>query len=204
MVREIEIGKLNPAPYNPRVSLEPGMPEYDKLKRSIETFGDVEPVVWNKRTGNVVGGHQRLRVMRDLGWQQIPCSVVDLDEKDEKLLNLALNKIKGKWDYGKLSDILKDYDKEVATVTGFAEEELQAILANQDELYGDWDDDFSDWDEESEAYTEGSYVVTLIFQTPELAQAWMDDEQNGGKVHPGSSTTVIRIEDYGKEETEEG
>ena len=140
MVREIEIGKLNPAPYNPRVSLEPGMPEYDKLKRSIETFGDVEPVVWNKRTGNVVGGHQRLRVMRDLGWQQIPCSVVDLDEKDEKLLNLALNKIKGKWDYGKLSDILKDYDKEVATVTGFAEEELQAILANQDELYGDWDE----------------------------------------------------------------
>lgn len=67
MVREIEIGKLNAAPYNPRVELEPGMPEWEKLRISIETFGSVEPIVWNERTGNVVGGHQRLKVLKHLG-----------------------------------------------------------------------------------------------------------------------------------------
>ena len=59
MVQEIKVTQLNAAPYNPRIDLEPGMPEWEKLKRSIEEFGNVEPIVWNKRTGNVVGGHQR-------------------------------------------------------------------------------------------------------------------------------------------------
>ena len=52
---------LIPADYNPRKDLKPGDPEYDKLKRSMEQFGYVEPVIWNKATGRVVGGHQRLK-----------------------------------------------------------------------------------------------------------------------------------------------
>ena len=99
MVREIKVTELNAAQYNPRIALEPGMPEWEKLKTSIEQFGNVEPVVWNRRTGNVVGGHQRLAVLKSMGYESVPCSVVDLDEKEEKLLNIALNKIKGQWDY---------------------------------------------------------------------------------------------------------
>ena len=64
MVQKINIERLNVAPYNPRISLQPDMPEYEKLKNSIEKFGMVEPIIWNKRTGNVVGGHQRLKVLR--------------------------------------------------------------------------------------------------------------------------------------------
>ena len=59
----MNISKLNPAEYNPRKNLQPGDAEYEKLKRSMEQFGYVEPVVWNKTTGRVIGGHQRLRFL---------------------------------------------------------------------------------------------------------------------------------------------
>ena len=92
-IQKISVDKLNPAEYNPRKDLKPGDKEYEKLKRSIEEFGYVEPVIWNQKTGNVVGGHQRLKVLLDLGQTEIDCVVVDLDPQREKALNLALNKI---------------------------------------------------------------------------------------------------------------
>ena len=63
---------LIPADYNPRKDLKPGDAEYEKLKRSIEQFGYVEPVIWNKTTGFVVGGHQRLKVLLDMGITEVP------------------------------------------------------------------------------------------------------------------------------------
>lgn len=97
-IDKIPVAKLKAAEYNPRRALKPGDAEYEKLKRSITEFGYVEPVIWNKQTGNVVGGHQRLTVMRDLGITEIDCVVVDLDPMREKALNVALNKIQGEWD----------------------------------------------------------------------------------------------------------
>ena len=88
-----KVDELKAAEYNPRKDLRPGDAEYEKLKRSIQEFGYVDPVIWNKRTGTVVGGHQRLKVMKDLGYEEVDCVVVDLDEKKEKALNIALNKI---------------------------------------------------------------------------------------------------------------
>jgi ParB-like chromosome segregation protein Spo0J len=79
-IQKISVDKLNPAEYNPRKDLKPGDKEYEKLKRSIEEFGYVEPVIWNQKTGNVVGGHQRLKVLLDLGQTEIDCVVVDLDK----------------------------------------------------------------------------------------------------------------------------
>ena len=168
MVQEIKVTELNAAPYNPRVSLEPGMPEWEKIKHSIEEFGNVEPIVWNKRTGNVVGGHQRLSVLKSMGYEEVPCSVVDLDENEEKLLNLALNKIKGQWDYDKLEDILRGFDYEVATASGFSAEEIAVILANNEDLLDD-EEDYGDWedDEPEEQIVGGSYVVTLVFANAE-------------------------------------
>ena len=93
---------LIPADYNPRKDLKPGDPEYDKLKRSMEQFGYVEPVIWNKSTGRVVGGHQRLKVLMDMGVTEVECVVVEMDEEREKALNIALNKISGDWDKDKL------------------------------------------------------------------------------------------------------
>lgn len=195
MVQEIKVAQLNAAPYNPRVDLEPGMPEWEKLKRSIEQFGNVEPIVWNKRTGNVVGGHQRLAVLKSMGYETVPCSIVDLDETDEKLLNIALNKIKGQWDYEKLEDILRDFDYEVATASGFSAEEIAVILANNEDLLGD-EDDYGEWDDEpEEQIVGGSYVVTLVFANAELATQWAENEGYEDKIREGTNTTVIRIEE---------
>ena len=78
------IDELAPAPYNPRKALRRSDPEYQKLRRSIEEFGMVDPIIWNARTKRVVGGHQRLTVLRDLGHTTAPTVVVDLDEQREK------------------------------------------------------------------------------------------------------------------------
>ena len=62
-IEKKNVSQLLPADYNPRKDLKPGDKEYEKLKRSIEQFGYVEPVIWNATTSRVVGGHQRLKVL---------------------------------------------------------------------------------------------------------------------------------------------
>ncbi|HEM2236593.1 TPA: ParB N-terminal domain-containing protein, partial [Listeria monocytogenes] len=62
-IQEIEVSKINPAAYNPRIDLMPGDLEYEKLKKSIEEFGYIDPLIWNERTGNLVGGHQRYKIL---------------------------------------------------------------------------------------------------------------------------------------------
>ena len=69
-IETLSLGDLNPADYNPRKDLQPGDSEYEKLKRSLAEFGYVEPVIWNKTTGHIVGGHQRLKVLADLGFEK--------------------------------------------------------------------------------------------------------------------------------------
>jgi len=129
---KMKLSDLNPAAYNPRKSLKPGDPAYEKLKASIQSFGNVEPIVWNRRTGNVIGGHQRLRVFLDLGVEESEVSVVDLAETDEKRLNIALNKITGEWDDEKLTALLAEITDSGADVypTGFDEEELSSMFAD--------------------------------------------------------------------------
>lgn len=103
-IKSIPVEKINPAPYNPRKDLKPGDPEYEKLKRSIEEFGYVEPLVWNERTGHLVGGHQRFKILLHQGAKTVEVSIVDLDDKKERALNIALNKISGDWDNEKLRE----------------------------------------------------------------------------------------------------
>lgn len=90
----------------------------------------MEPVIWNRQTGNVVGGHQRLKVLMDLGQTEIDCVVVDLDLAREKALNIALNKIQGDWDEDKLAAIMADFDAEAfdVSLTGFDANEVDALL----------------------------------------------------------------------------
>lgn len=121
---------LLPADYNPRKDLKPGDAEYEKLKRSIEQFGYVEPVIWNKTTGRVVGGHQRLKVLIDMGMTEVDCVVVEMSEEKEKALNVALNKISGDWDKDKLALLIADLqgaDFDVS-LTGFEPAELDDLL----------------------------------------------------------------------------
>lgn len=132
IIRKVPLERLKPAPYNPRVELKPGHPMYERLKQSLESFGVVEPIVWNKRTGHVVGGHQRLSVMSDLGHREAEVVVVNLTPEREKALNLALNKIQGDWDEPKLATLLRDLgslsDFDLG-LTGFGQREIDELLA---------------------------------------------------------------------------
>ncbi len=140
-IEKLKTELLVPAEYNPRKDLKPGDSEYDKLKRSIEQFGYVEPVIWNKTTGRVIGGHQRLKVLLDLGMDEVECVVVEMDEEKEKALNIALNKISGDWDKDKLALVIADLqgtDFDVS-LTGFEPAELDALFKDslQDGVHDD-------------------------------------------------------------------
>ncbi|WP_342772860.1 hypothetical protein [Paenibacillus lentus] len=77
-IKTTPINRVSAAVYNPRIDLQPGDLEYEKLRRSIEEFGYVEPIVWNERTGNMVGGHQRYKILvNELGQTEVAVSVVD-------------------------------------------------------------------------------------------------------------------------------
>lgn len=147
-IEKIKIEKLNPAEYNPRKDLKPGDPEYEKLKNSILTFGYVEPVLWNKRTGNIIGGHQRYKVLVELGEKEIDCVVVDMDSENEKALNIALNKVSGDWDKDKLMLLIEDLqgvDFDVS-LTGFDPAELDDLF--KDSLKDNIKEDDFDVEEE--------------------------------------------------------
>ena len=130
LIEKKNTADLLPADYNPRKDLKPGDAEYEKLKRSIEQFGYVEPVIWNKTTGRVVGGHQRLKVLIDMGITKVECVVVEMDEEKEKALNIALNKISGDWDKDKLALLIADLqgaDFDVS-LTGFEPAEIDDLF----------------------------------------------------------------------------
>lgn len=128
-IKKIKIENLKEAEYNPRIDLKPGDAEYEKIRRSIEEFGFVEPIIINSDM-TIIGGHQRYKVLKKLGYEEIECSVVDLDKTKEKALNIALNKISGDWDNKKLELLLKELQEQEFDIecTGFSFEEAEEFL----------------------------------------------------------------------------
>ena len=127
--KKLKIADLVPASYNPRKALKPGDAEYEKIKKSITEFGYVDPVIVNDDM-TVIGGHQRLTVLKDLGFEEIDCVVISIDKTKEKALNIALNKITGEWNKELLADLIKDLqeaDFEVA-FTGFEPPEVEQLF----------------------------------------------------------------------------
>ncbi|MDA3973281.1 DNA methyltransferase [Enterococcus thailandicus] len=128
-IEKMKLQDLKPADYNPRIELVPEMEEYQKLKKSILEFGFVDPPIFNKQTGNLVGGHQRVSVAKDLGlFDEIEVSVVDLPLEKEKSLNIALNKISGEWDEDKLVELLNSLDADDVLLSGFNQEEIDELM----------------------------------------------------------------------------
>lgn len=112
------IDQLQPAPYNPR--RPPTAKAREKLRNGLLTFGLVEPLVWNERTGHVVGGHLRLSLLQELGYTEVPVSVVNLDDEHERALNVLLNNLEtqGRYDPEKLKTVLESLG-ELYELTGF-------------------------------------------------------------------------------------
>jgi len=101
IIEKKKISDLIPAPYNPRQSTAK---QEKHLKESLEKFGLVEPIIFNKQTGYIVGGHFRVRELKKLGIKEIECVIVDLNEADEKELNIRLNANTGGWDWDTLAN----------------------------------------------------------------------------------------------------
>ena len=137
-IKELPLKELKPAAYNPRKKLKKGDKEYEKIKQSLLKFGYVDPIIVNEDL-TVIGGHQRLTVLKDLDYETAKCVIVDLPKEDEKALNIALNKITGQWDEALLADLLLDlheppeiddilsnvHDKELSEDEFDVEEELK-------------------------------------------------------------------------------
>ena len=130
-IKELPLKELKPAAYNPRKKLKKGDKEYEKIKQSLLKFGYVDPIIVNEDL-TVIGGHQRLTVLKDLDYETAKCVIVKLSKEDEKALNIALNKITGQWDEALLADLLLDLQESDFNLdlTGFEPPEIDNILSN--------------------------------------------------------------------------
>jgi len=136
-IRTLPVAELIPAPYNPRRVLTPQSPAYCKLKASLTEFGLVEPLVWNELTGHVVGGHARLAILKELGVEQAPVSVVRLTEAREKALNVVLNnqEAQARFDPDKLAELLGELETlPELEMTGFDSSTLAVLQLEPVEL----------------------------------------------------------------------
>jgi len=87
-IRTVKLSELNPAVYNPR---KIGDESFEGLGQSIDRFGLMIPIIWNERSGSIVGGHQRFKHLSEIGEEETQVVVVDLDDNDEVALNIVLN-----------------------------------------------------------------------------------------------------------------
>lgn len=129
-VERIPIAKLCPSAYNPRKITRQAQAA---LRDSLRKFGLVEPIVWNRRSGNVVGGHQRLTLLTQAGAKDSDCVVVDLSEADEKALNLTLNNphAQGSFDGAKLDELLSSLRKDLKSFEDLRLDKLLRVQASE-------------------------------------------------------------------------
>lgn len=117
--------------YNPRKISEE---DFAALIRSLKEFGFVDPVVVRRANSGIIGGHQRVKAALQLGHKKVPVIRLPISEEKARLLNVALNRIQGEWDFVLLKELLEGLEKEKLdlSLTGFSEQELQRILEGLD------------------------------------------------------------------------
>lgn len=122
------------APYNPRIM---DAKAKKRLKKNIAKHGLVAALTWNKRTGNLVGGHQRLEQLdsleKDKNYELTVC-VIDVDEREEAALNVQLNNpsMQGEWDLDKLANMTEEFDLDLSEDLGFTETDIDFMFEGDD------------------------------------------------------------------------
>ena len=164
---KIKISELKAAPYNPRKST---ITQDENLKRSLEKFGLVDPIIFNKQTGYIVGGHFRVRELKKLGYKEVDCVVVDLSPEDEKELNIRLNANTGEFDW----EVLSTWDNsEQLTEWGL---DLPNFAAGHDvNNMTDEDVDLME-DFDPVGITKDCQRVVFIFANPEDAESYLKSQ----------------------------
>lgn len=129
-IEQINLKDLIIADYNPRINLNPEDKEYQDIKNNINMYGMIQPFIVNIRGGQnkLVSGHQRLNVLKELGYEKVDCVLIDVPIEDEKSINIAMNKITGKWDMTKLNTIIEEVKaSNTFNFTGFSDEEVKKL-----------------------------------------------------------------------------
>jgi len=130
----INRSQIKNAPYNPRIMDESAK---KRLKKNIAKHGLVAALTWNKRTGNLVGGHQRLEQLDALEKNkdyELTVCVVDVDEREEAALNVQLNNpsMQGEWDLDKLAMMSEEFDLDLSTDLGFTDSDIDFMFEGDD------------------------------------------------------------------------
>ena len=194
----LKLNEIKAADYNPRRNLKPEDDEYQKLKRSIETFGFVEPLIVNERTMTIVGGHQRYKILRDLGIDETEAVIVNLTPSDEKILNVALNKIESGWDVAKLQTLFSELKAELQgadlTVTGFCIEEISNLCGDLSEVVAEPSPPPKPIEQKPAAAKIQAdadiFKIYLSFKNCDTALDWLDERGFGGSFNRGRTITV--------------
>ena len=147
---KILLAHLIPDAKNPRKDLKKGDPEFEKINKSVEKFGQLDPIIFNTRTRKILGGHQRLKVLDSQGytelftvtlgaytWAFAEADLKELSEKEENAANIALNKAQGDWNIEQLTINLQELKlDDMLEFTGFDDIEFDGMLPDDDEPNG--------------------------------------------------------------------
>ena len=207
----MKVKDIKPADYNPRITLKPGDAEYEALKNSLDRWGLVEPLILNKTTGNLVSGHQRLNALKASGTEEAEVVIIECDEDKEKLLNIALNKIDGDWDYKKLEALFDSISVDDIAYTGFTAEEITNLFDTDFSSLDAYDDESTKektTDNEKEEKTKDlsdlpdifkEFHIFLSFPTKEIAEKWLKDRGVEVEYQGMARNITIRMEglEYG-------
>lgn len=173
LIRTVDINELHESEFNPRIKLEKTSKEYQQIAASIQEFGFVEPLVVNEHNMCVIGGHQRLQVLKDSGATEVECVMInETDPEREKALCVALNKIKGDWDMEKLAFLLGDDDVSVFP-TGFDEGEVDL-----------------------EKYLKDTEPVELPDEPEEQAEPEADEKETTTVIKIGGFSFTVKASEY--------
>lgn len=180
------------APYNPRI-MDPKAKK--RLKKNIAKHGLVAALTWNKRTGNLVGGHQRLEQLDALEKNkdyELTVCVVDVDEKEEAALNVQLNNpsMQGEWDLDKLANMAEEFDLDMSEDLGFTESDIDFMFEGDDrfsQLFNTQESENvrGDIEKVKEARKKGmervkergeiNWYTTIVFETEKDRDAFMQE-----------------------------
>lgn len=131
-IEYVKTGELKPFAGNPR-KIDPET--FKRLKRSLEDFGIVDPVIARRSDNMVIGGHQRLAVAKSVGIEKVPVVYVEFPDNKAAMLNVALNKVTGEWDWPKLGDLFQEFDTGSLDLemSGFGLDEIEGLVTGLDE-----------------------------------------------------------------------
>ena len=202
-VKKVNLSRLKPAEYNPRVDLQPGDKSYEQIKDSLEEFGMVEPLVVNKNGLRVISGHQRLKILLANGIKEAEAVLVDIaSEEKEKLLNLQLNKIEGRWDNVKLAELLQEFDEEQLSLSGFNEKELAALTAEYEAAMKQAEEENTEAEKADSAVeatqttaeaNEKEVLIYLSFERKEDALRWLKSRNMEKSFSAGNNNINIYV-----------